>query len=339
MQARTPLVSIITPVYNAERYIARCISSAQAQSYPNWEQLIIDDGSNDGTADVVAAINDPRVKYLALPHRGLTALAETYNHGLAQARGELVAILEGDDYWPDDKLALQTPVFEQHDVVISWGRALTVDGDDRVLSWWRQPREGTVPGCMPLASLFKILTRKNVLTPAATVMVRRSALDQVGGFRQTGDPLYIDLPTWLEIAATVAGVAHYLPKCLAYYRVHQQQTSVLRDSQMRFQHHDVVAAVLEKLPRDTLVRLQWSRADAQAAQASASLTRGVASLKAGHRRQAFQHFRRTFQRTRFGRERVGALLGMLSAATGMDLMGAAERLENRLRGESLHAVQ
>ncbi|HEX6066433.1 MAG TPA: glycosyltransferase family 2 protein, partial [Longimicrobiales bacterium] len=226
MQAETqPLVSIITPVYNAERYIARCINSVLAQSYGRWEQLIVDDGSTDATAAVIATFNDPRIRYFRLPHRGLARLAESYNHALGAAIGGLVAVLEGDDFWPSDKLAVQTQVFEQHDVMLSWGRALTVDDADRVLGWWRQPSEGQPDGRMQLASLFKLLTRKNPLTPAATVMARRSALDAIGGFHQAPDTFFVDFPTWLQLSSRVDGSAVYLRQCLAYYRVHQQQTS------------------------------------------------------------------------------------------------------------------
>jgi hypothetical protein len=327
----TPLVSVITPVYNAEPYIARCIASVLAQTHTRWEQIIVDDGSTDGTADVIRRYSDPRIKYIQLPHRGLDALAESYNHALAASSGTLVAILEGDDFWPDNKLALQTPVFDDPNVVLSWGAALTVDSTNQILRWWRQPEETPQPGRMQLATLFRLLTRKNALTPAATVMVRRSALDHVGGFRQTGEPLYVDLPTWLEISARLDGMAHYQAECLAYYRVHPLQTSGQRDYQMRFQHFEVVSAVLAQLGPAERARLRWTPADEVAALASASLTRGVASLNIRQRREALSHFTHTLSRTRVGRERLGALLGILSAATGVNVIGAAERVETRLR--------
>ena len=338
MQAATPLVSIITPVYNAERFIARCIRSVQAQTYPNWEQIIVDDGSTDGTRDVVAEFADPRIRYVQLPHRGLTRLAETYNHALAGSHGTLIAILEGDDFWPADKLAEQVKVFDDADVMLSWGRALTVDGNDRELRWWRQPSDGTGAGRMPLATLFKLLTRKNPLTPAATVMVRRSALDEIGGFRQAAGSLFVDLPTWLELTGRVPGTAVYLRRCLAYYRVHQQQTSQQREYEMRYQHHDIVTATIGTMPANVLERLGWTDSDEHAALATASLTRGVASLHARERRVAFAHFRTTFERSRIKRERLGAIVGMMSAASGINLFSAAERFETRLRGENVHAV-
>jgi hypothetical protein len=208
-----------------------------------------------------------------------------------------------------------------------------------VLRRWHQPAEGSLPGRTSLASLFRLLTRKNVLTPAATVMVRRNALAAVGGFRQTAGALYVDLPTWLEIAATVDGDAHYLPECLAYYRVHEQQTSAQRDYQMRFQHYDVVSDLLARLPPARLEQLGWSAAEQRAALASAALTRGVASLRAQQRRAAFGHFRTVMGSTRVPRERLGALLGMLSAASGIDFIRVAERAEQKLTARGAHALR
>jgi glycosyltransferase involved in cell wall biosynthesis len=337
--AGSPLVSIITPVFNAERFIARCISSVQGQNYRNWELLIADDGSTDKTASVVANFaSDPRVRYFQLPHRGLTKLSETYNHALAHASGDLIAILEGDDFWPPDKLDAQVPAFDDPDVMLSWGRAFTVDDDDRELRWWRQPAESRGAARMQLATLFKLLARKNVLTPAATVMTRRSALAQIGGFQQAPGTVFVDLPTWLYLCAAAEGCAIYLPRCLAYYRVHGQQTSQKRNYEMRYQHHEIVQAAIKDLPVAILDRLQWSLSDEHAALATASLTRGVASLNARERLTAFKHFRTTFARSRVGREKLGAILGMMSAFSGLNLFAAVERVETRLRGESLHAL-
>ncbi|HET7188328.1 MAG TPA: glycosyltransferase family 2 protein, partial [Gemmatimonadaceae bacterium] len=122
-----PLVTILSPVYNQERYVAQCIESALAQTYTEWEQIFVDDGSTDGTRDVIARYRDPRIQVIALPHRGLGALAESYNAALAVARGSLVGILEGDDAWPADKLELQVPTFDDPATFLSWGRGALID--------------------------------------------------------------------------------------------------------------------------------------------------------------------------------------------------------------------
>ena len=122
-----PLVSIITPTYNHALYIGRCLESVLAQTEPRWEQIVIDDGSTDGTAEIVNHFTDARIRYVPQRHRGIAGLGDAYNLALRMARGEYVAILEGDDFWPQDKLERQLPEFEDPEVVLSWGLAAETD--------------------------------------------------------------------------------------------------------------------------------------------------------------------------------------------------------------------
>src|SRR5258708_22225644 len=92
----SPVVSIITPVYNHERFISAAIQSVIWQSYQNWEQIIIDDGSTDSTAKIIAGFLDTRIRYCHQENSGIEALAHTYNRALSLCRGEFIAILEGD---------------------------------------------------------------------------------------------------------------------------------------------------------------------------------------------------------------------------------------------------
>ena len=92
-----PLVSIIMPVYNREHTIGAAIASIQAQTYPAWELIVIDDGSTDRTREVVAQYaNDPRIRHRYQKHAGHCAAR---NHGLAESRGEIIAYLDSDNTW------------------------------------------------------------------------------------------------------------------------------------------------------------------------------------------------------------------------------------------------
>ena len=124
-----PLVSIITPTYNHEKYIGDCIRSALAQTYQNWEIIIVDDGSTDNTPGIIRGFNDSRIKYIRQDHQGGSQLSSIYNTALRQAKGDLVAILEGDDFWPPDKLAVQTPYFDNQNIIMAYG-----DRDDSEIS-------------------------------------------------------------------------------------------------------------------------------------------------------------------------------------------------------------
>jgi glycosyltransferase involved in cell wall biosynthesis len=92
-----PLVSIITPTYNHQDYIAECIDSVIHQSYSNWEMIIIDDGSSDNTLSIARLFEkkNNRIKVYTQENIGIFRLAETYNKALGMAKGEYIAILEG----------------------------------------------------------------------------------------------------------------------------------------------------------------------------------------------------------------------------------------------------
>lgn len=93
-ESRKPLVSIITPTFNRGYIIGRAIESVVGQTYPNWEHLIVDDGSTDNTAEVVAGFKDPRIKYLTRSNKGPSAARNT---ALSVAQGEWIAYIDSDN--------------------------------------------------------------------------------------------------------------------------------------------------------------------------------------------------------------------------------------------------
>ncbi len=101
------LVSIITPVYNSAKYLKETMDSVKAQSYEHWEMLLVDDCSEDGSADIIKAYanQDDRIKYISLEINSGAAAAR--NRGLAESRGRYIAYLDADDIWLKDKLKKQ----------------------------------------------------------------------------------------------------------------------------------------------------------------------------------------------------------------------------------------
>jgi glycosyltransferase involved in cell wall biosynthesis len=108
MSAR-PLVSVIIPVFNGERYLAAAIESVLAQDYAPWELIVVDDGSTDSSADIARRCPDAR--FLSQPNQGNGAAKNT---GLAVARGELLAFLDQDDQWLPGKLSVQVAALFQN---------------------------------------------------------------------------------------------------------------------------------------------------------------------------------------------------------------------------------
>jgi glycosyltransferase involved in cell wall biosynthesis len=308
------LVSIISPTYNQARYVAQCIDSALAQSYPHWEQIFVDDGSTDATREVIAGYRDPRIRLIALPHRGLGALAESYNAALAVANGALVAILEGDDAWPADKLERQVPSFDEAGTVLSWGRGALIDADGRPIRVMTTMKRARGVARLDTAAAFHRLTRENFLIPTVTVMARRDALDAVGGFRQTGSSLFVDLPTWLWITASRDGHVSYLDHELGIYRHHAAGTSTEKAAQMKLEHLRVVLAVEAALDAGSLGRVRWDARARRRATSRGDLVQAKLELAAGRPAEALACYRRAFITGVDGGTRLRATRGMLSAS-------------------------
>jgi glycosyltransferase involved in cell wall biosynthesis len=220
----SPKVSIITPTYNHQTYIRQCIESILAQTMTDWEQLIIDDGSTDGTPAVIEEYKDPRIRFFRQEHIGIWRLSETYNKALKLARAGLIAILEGDDFWPPDKLEKQIPLFDDKGVCLTWGIGVNVNADGKPIG--KQGDNHTSPSVpRDVRQLTRKLVFRNFVTPSVTVMIRREAL-LPDGFQQPPRVPFVDYPTWFKLASR--GKFYFVDNVLGYWRRHSQQMTVSR---------------------------------------------------------------------------------------------------------------
>ncbi len=224
-----PLVSIITPTYNHARFIRDCIESVLRQTFTDWEQIIIDDASSDETCDIVSEYckKDSRIKLIKQKHQGIEKLKHTYNKALKLTQGEFIAILEGDDYWPSNKLELQLPLFDKKEVVLAWGAAMWVNEECRPIT--------IAP---PEIEKYLSLSRQELLNellladfiPAVTVIVRKKTLLSIGGFQQPSYYLALDYPTWLKL--TLEGKFAGVKEVVGYWRRHSSQMSTARQEEI-----------------------------------------------------------------------------------------------------------
>ncbi|MEO7539939.1 MAG: glycosyltransferase [Pyrinomonadaceae bacterium] len=113
MNLDSPLVSVITPVYNAGKYLAATIESVLAETYGNTEYIVINDGSTDDSAEIARSFGD-RIIFIDKPNGGV---ASARNTGVAAAKGEYIAFLDADDLWLPEKIERQMPAFETGDNV------------------------------------------------------------------------------------------------------------------------------------------------------------------------------------------------------------------------------
>lgn len=125
METNQGLVSIITPTYNCAPFIAETIECVLAQTYTNWEMIIVDDCSSDNTKDVVAQYEDKRIKYYCLEHNSGAAVAR--NTALKMARGRWIAFLDSDDLWMPDKLEKQIDFMSKNNFHFSYTKYEEMD--------------------------------------------------------------------------------------------------------------------------------------------------------------------------------------------------------------------
>lgn len=228
-----PLVSIITPTYNHQNVISQCIESVLEQTYSNWEQIIIDDGSTDGTADIVRRYSDPRIRYFYQDNIGVEALAQTYNRALSLSHGDLVGILEGDDFWPPDKLSRSVVVFQDAQVVLAYGemREADPDGEPATRMTWTSRQRRRLPARIlnnnppPAAAAYMLTIPGHSLIQASTVVIRRTSLDAIGGFQYVPGQRAVDFPTFIQL--TKQGQFRYSTEILGYRRLYPLSTTAL----------------------------------------------------------------------------------------------------------------
>ena len=130
---KSKLVSIITPTYNCAKFISKTIDSVQAQTYQNWEMIIVDDKSDDNTKDIVEEYmkKDCRIKYYLLEENSGAAVARTV--AMKQAQGAYMAFLDSDDIWMPDKLEKQIKWMEENNYAFSCTSYEQIDEENALL--------------------------------------------------------------------------------------------------------------------------------------------------------------------------------------------------------------
>lgn len=276
-----PRVSILTPTFNHERFIGQCIESVLSQTSPDWEMLILDDASADDTYAKAKSYGDDRIRVFRQENQGLARLGASYNRLLREAKGDLIAILEGDDYWPADRLERQVPRFEDSDVVLASGFTTVVDEDGFLLSL--APAEAppvSAANNRPLGSAAKFMLDPDRLTftfPVST-MVRKGALESIGGFQQPPYLPLVDYPTFLKLG--LVGGFTFDKSVLGFWRRHAASTTSGRLSGILDGAYRFAFEFMSKVPQNVMTseerdRIQ-SRWDAFQARRYAVLGRWLA---------------------------------------------------------------
>jgi glycosyltransferase involved in cell wall biosynthesis len=207
-----PKVSVIIPTYNREKLIGRAIESVLAQTYTDFEIIVVDDGSKDNTKVVVQQYKG-NIKYVYQPNGGSSSAR---NRGIKESTGEYIAFLDSDDIWIQEKLAIQVDILDRNkNIGIVCSRMPIFDKEGRQIGF--KPQEH-------IGKDFNELIAQWGDLPTSTVMTRRECFDKAGLF-DTSLKTVQDFDMWLRIARQY-DIYEYKDQCLArYFRHGVQNTS------------------------------------------------------------------------------------------------------------------
>jgi len=204
MAESTPTVSVIIPTYNRASFVREAIESVLSQTHAELKLIVVDDGSQDSTYDVISSIDDSRICYLRQERRGVSAAR---NLGVSRSNANFISFLDSDDLWLPEKLKVQLEFFRTHpeesicqteELWIRRGRRVNPRAKHRKHSGW----------------IFRECLSLCIVSPSA-VMIRRDVFDRLGGFDEEL-PACEDYDLWLR--ASLRYPIHTLPDPLIIKR-------------------------------------------------------------------------------------------------------------------------
>jgi glycosyltransferase involved in cell wall biosynthesis len=208
-----PKITVLMPVYNGERHLSEAIDSILVQTYRDYEFLIIDDGSNDQTLEIIKKFNDSRIRLIQ--NRSNIGIIKTLNKGIGESRGKYIARMDADDISLPERFRLQIEFLEtEPQVALVGGQFSYIDNDGKIFAHEKVPLNND--------TLQKQLLKKCCFSHP-TVMIKTSVLKEVGGYNIKAHYAE-DYELWLRIAENYQ-VAN-LKESILLYRVHPNQISI-----------------------------------------------------------------------------------------------------------------
>jgi glycosyltransferase involved in cell wall biosynthesis len=207
-----PQVSVVIPTRDRAQLLPRAVASVLAQSFQDFELIIVDDASADGSEQLARGFRDARVRYLRHPSRRGGAAAR--NSGIARARGEYVAFLDDDDEWLPEKLERQIALMRKSSPVVAacyTGRLVVAKDSGAIRGQLSAHRSGR---------LYPAILAENLIGGTSSVLARRGCLQRVGGFDGTL-PSFQDYDLWIRLAREFEFES--IADALVRYTVHEHQ--------------------------------------------------------------------------------------------------------------------
>lgn len=215
-------ISVVIPLYNKQNAIARTMESVFHQTVTNFEVVVVDDGSKDNSLQVVQAIQNPRLRII---HKENGGVSSARNRGIKEAKGEFIALLDGDDLWEPTFLEEIVKMIDDFPKSAIWGVSIAFIKNGRLYKW----NQGLGEGYRGYIENY-FGTTHNDLYCSSSVVIRREVFDKVGYFDERISSSE-DLDMWYRI------ILHYpiafYDKILVYYN-QDAENRVAYDTDVRF---------------------------------------------------------------------------------------------------------
>lgn len=183
LKDNVPVVSVVIPAFNAEKWLTAAVDSVLNQSLDNWELLVVDDGSTDGTVAIISRVNDPRVRLVSQENQGPTAARNT---GFSNCRGQYVALLDADDQYETQFLERTVDFLDQNP---SFGFVATdqflIARDGRKTTAFTISKHLPTTDCPIAVDYCRVRMRERCFPSNTALVLRRSLIDRLGGYEST----------------------------------------------------------------------------------------------------------------------------------------------------------
>ncbi len=205
------LVSIVMPAYNCEKYVVEAINSILAQTYRNWELLVLDDGSKDNTLRIIKEFSQKDSRIKALPNGKNMGVSATRNRGIELASGEWIAFLDSDDMWKPEKIEKQFEIVEKEAAEFLFtGSSYINEEGESFKGIFEVPEKVT----------YKKLRNQNVIS-CSSVLVKKKYFKNI---KMEKDEMHEDYAVWLRILK-LGVIAYGVNEPLLIYRISKNSKS------------------------------------------------------------------------------------------------------------------
>ena len=238
----TPKVSIILPTYNRADLIMETIRSILSQTYQNWELLVIDDGSDDKTEEIIEQIKDTRIQFHKAGRIGI--VGKIKNRGIEMAGGELIAFIDSDDLWAETKLEKQIAALQQFPEAgfsLTGGYYFTEPG--KPLGFFYKQKEGT-----RYDDIFIAFFKSEISATMPSLILKKECLQTTGLFNESKP--FTDVEFILNLARNFKAIILYEP--LFFRRVHDTNDSSSNWIKRHYEGIEMMLSYKRSLPKKIL---------------------------------------------------------------------------------------